>query len=189
MHLASTLEQTDEHLARAARAGSLECFEELVRRYQVPLLRFLQRRLPHRHDAEDIVQDAFLRAYQSIHRYREDQPFKPWLFTIAYRSSIDASRRRWPRQSADDDLVNCSEDGPMVQAAAKDAKHHLWQLVRTAFKDEPFTTVWLYYGESMSSDEIADVIGRSRAWVKTTLLRSRQKIKYTLQQSESAGQS
>ncbi len=179
MQTVASIEMTDQDLARNVRAGSLNCFEELVRRYQVPLLRFLERRSPNRHDAEDAVQEAFLRAYQSMEGYREGQPFKPWLFTIAYRIAIDKSRKRWPRLATVETAT--LDHGPFAQAAQNDSENHLWNLVRRVLKDEPYTTLWLHYGESMSTDDIAKVIGRSRDWVKTTLLRSRAKIKEALE--------
>jgi RNA polymerase sigma-70 factor (ECF subfamily) len=181
MQPTASIEKTDQDLARNVRAGSLNCFEELVRRYQVPLLRFLQRRSPNRQDAEDTVQEAFLRAYQSIGSYREGEPFKPWLFTIAYRIAIDKSRKRWPKLASVDEATVENNNGPFAQAARTDADNHLWKQVRRVLKDESFTTVWLHYGESMSTEEIAQVIGRSRDWVKTTLLRSRAKIKSVLE--------
>jgi RNA polymerase sigma factor (sigma-70 family) len=175
-----TITETDNELACRAQAGSLDCFEELVRRYQLPLLRFLQRRSPSPHDAEDVIQDAFLRAYQSIDSYRADQPFKPWLFTIAYRLSIDTARRRRPTGPSFDEFTRKTDDTPL------DAKDHLWQTVRRVLKDEPFTTVWLHYGESMPTSDIARIIGRSQDWVKTALLRARAKIRNALEQNERA---
>jgi RNA polymerase sigma factor (sigma-70 family) len=183
MHSTATIEQTDQDLARNVRAGSLDCFDQLVRRYQVPLRRFLERRAPHRQDVEDVVQDAFLRAYQCIGSYREGQPFKPWLFTIAYRIAIDKSRRRWPMLASVEEATGEKEDGPFAQAARNDSESHLWKTVRSVLKDEPFTVIWLHYGESMSTGDIAQITGRSRDWVKTTLLRSRAKIKSVLEAS------
>ena len=59
----------DEELVRRACAGSASCFEEIVRRYQVPLMRFLAKRFPSRRDAEDILQDTFVKSWQALHRY------------------------------------------------------------------------------------------------------------------------
>jgi RNA polymerase sigma-70 factor (ECF subfamily) len=184
MLLIQTIDQTDEELGRRARAGSLECFEQLVRRYQVPLLRFLQRRGPNWQDAEDVLQEAFLRAYQSMAKYREGEPFKPWLFTIAYRLAIDTARRRKQTASYGEDPPGQHDDDPFARATANDSKDHLWRLVRTTLKDEPFTAVWLHYAESMSTENIAKVIGRSRVWVKTALLRARGKIRTELERLE-----
>lgn len=181
MLLKQTIDQTDEELARSAQAGSLDCFEQLVRRYQVPLLRFLQRRGPNRQDAEDVIQEAFLRAYQSMGKYRAGEPFKPWLFTIAYRLAIDTARRRKQAASFAEDPPGQRDDDPLMMASANDSKDHLWRLVRTALKDEAFAAVWLHYAESMPTENIAKVIGRSRVWVKTALLRARGKIRAELE--------
>ena len=186
MHAMADITETDNELACRAQAGSLGCFEELVRRYQVPLLRFLQRRSPNPHDAEDVIQDAFLRAYQSIGSYRSDQPFKPWLFTIAYRLSIDTARRRRPAGPSFDEFTRETDNTPLEHASRNDSKDHLWQTVRRVLKDEPFATVWLHYGESMPTADIAKIIGRSQDWVKTALLRARAKIKNALEQNERA---
>jgi RNA polymerase sigma-70 factor (ECF subfamily) len=186
MHAMADITETDSELAARAHAGSLDCFEELVRRYQVPLLRFLQRRSPNPRDAEDVIQDAFLRAYQSIGSFRQDQPFKPWLFTIAYRLAIDTARRRRPLGPSFDELTRDSDQTPLDHATRNDSKDHLWQTVRRVLKDEPFTAVWLHYGESMPTADIAKVIGRSQDWVKTTLLRARGKIREALEQNEGA---
>jgi RNA polymerase sigma-70 factor (ECF subfamily) len=171
------LEQSDEGLAGEAVNGSVDAYEQLVRRYQVPLLRFVQRKFPRRSDAEDVIQEAFFRAYQSLGQYRVGAPFKPWLFTIAYRLTIDRSRRmRIVSGGPSDDLPGTGET-PLDRAAANDSASHLWAIVRSTLNEECYTAVWLHYGQDLSTGEIAGVLGRSRVWVKTTLLRSRGKIK------------
>jgi RNA polymerase sigma-70 factor (ECF subfamily) len=182
--LSDHLQPSDEALAREAAGGSLGDFEQLVRRYQVPLLRFLQRKFPRQADIEDVIQEAFLRAYQSLGQYRIGAPFKPWLFTIAYRISIDQARRmRIVSDAAGDDLPD-SGDGPADRAASVDSANHLWQIVRGALSEECYTAVWLHYGQDLSTAEIAGILGRSRVWVKTTLLRSRGKIKQAIDDRE-----
>jgi RNA polymerase sigma-70 factor (ECF subfamily) len=177
------IDETDEELARRARVGSLDCFEELVRRYQVPLMRLIQRQWPSRHDAEDVIQEAFLRAWQSIGSYREGALFRPWLYVIASRVAIDLSRRRRNGGPIFEDVPDATNIGPLFRAVRDESRTHLWQLVRQVLADEPFVAVWLHYGESMSSGEIAGIFGRSRMWVKTTLFRARGKIRAALKQS------
>ena len=70
---------SDEELARCAQEGCTASFEELVRRFQVPLLHFL-RRWTTTEEAEDLVQDTFLRAYRNLHRYRPTARLATWLF-------------------------------------------------------------------------------------------------------------
>src|SRR5271154_736125 len=84
----------DGELARRAQAGCAASFEQLVRRFQVPLVQFLAGRTRCRADAEDLTQETLVRAYRSLQRYSSEWPFRTWLFTIAHRLSINLARRR-----------------------------------------------------------------------------------------------
>ena len=150
---------TDEALAAQARAGSAEAFEELVRRYQVPLLRFLHRRGPQQ--AEDALQETFLRAYRYLGSYRDGRPFKPWLFTIAHRLSIDAARRSARPVPEPESEVG---ENPADRAARAEAAERLWADVRRALGDAAYTAVWLHYAESLPPRQVAAVMGRSWVW-------------------------
>ena len=90
---AAVLTVSDEELARRARGGCHQSFGELMKRFQVRLLRFLQRRLRSTADAEDLLQETFVRAYQRLERYDETRPFGTWLFTIAHRLAVSHHRR------------------------------------------------------------------------------------------------
>ena len=81
----------DQTLALRAKQGCMDSFEELVRRYQVPLLHFLAR-FGNETDAEDLAQDTFIRAYRNLKRYRRRWRFSTWLFTIARRLAINSRR-------------------------------------------------------------------------------------------------
>ena len=76
------------HLVSRAQHGSLPCFAELVKRFEGRLFNFLVRRTVTTHDAEDLVQDAFVRAWQRIDQYDPRWQFSTWLFTIANRLAI-----------------------------------------------------------------------------------------------------
>src|SRR5688572_27499948 len=94
--------QTDEELACRAQRGCRESFDELMKRYQAPLLHFLRSRTAPA-EAEDLLQESFLRAYRGLQRYRSAWPVRTWLFTIARRICIDSRRRsRLTVQVADD---------------------------------------------------------------------------------------
>jgi RNA polymerase sigma-70 factor, ECF subfamily len=167
---------TDEELARDARAGSLACFEELVRRYQVPLLRFLQRRSPRPEDAEDVLQDTFLRAYQSLNKYNDHYRFKTWLFTIAYRLAVSAARATRPTMALVDSAFSADQGGPDGDALRRESHETLWDLARRTLGDEQYAVLWLHYVEDASPRDIATVMGRSWVWVRTALHRSRRKL-------------
>ncbi|MGZ5498160.1 MAG: RNA polymerase sigma factor, partial [Candidatus Aminicenantales bacterium] len=86
-------EKTDEELARDARAGSRRSFEELASRYKRRLFVYLRPRLGSDEDAEDMVQDTFLKIYRSIDRYDPAYRFSTWLYTSASRLAIDSFRK------------------------------------------------------------------------------------------------
>lgn len=87
----------DWDLVARARSGQVNAFEELVRRYQNPVISFCQRMVGSRQDAEDIAQESFVRLYQSLRRLRPDAQFSTLLFQIARNLTLNFlrdSRRR-----------------------------------------------------------------------------------------------
>lgn len=87
------MEEPDPHVIRAAKAGDLHAFEGLVRRYQGDVYRFVLHLARDPTLAEDITQDAFVRAFRFLERYRGDSRFTTWLFSIARNCVHDEFRR------------------------------------------------------------------------------------------------
>src|SRR6187401_559021 len=92
-----------EDLVRRARAGSSDAFQELVERYESPLFNFLLRRTACAEDAEELAQDAFVRAWRKFATYDDRWTFSTWLFTLARR--LAATRGRFPRSSIGGDAA------------------------------------------------------------------------------------
>ena len=178
------LPPNDEQLACRAQQGCSASFEELVRRFQVPLLRFLRQRCEAA-DAEDLVQETFIRAYQNLDRYQASRRFSTWLFTIARRESLNLKRKRQPRP--DSELLDSVEAGtppPGQVADREETRRQLWDLAASVLSERQNTALWLYYVEEMSVKEIAPVVGRSRTAVKTMLFRARRKMLPFLEDSQ-----
>lgn len=175
------IQSSDEDLAGQASSGCLKSFEELVRRYQVPLMRFLLSRGCRSRDAEDLVQETFLNAYRALDRFNRSRSFKTWIFTIGYRLAISEHRkhRSFPRPVESDDLAD-TQEGPLPRLERQESRKRLWDLARNVLSEPQFTAVWLYYSESLSAGEIARVMDRSWPWVKTALHRSRRKLQAEL---------
>src|SRR6202162_2955406 len=81
-------------LVHAAKAGDMSAFEELVRRYDRNVFRIAQHITQNREDAEDVVQDAFLKAYQNLANFQEQSKFYTWLVRIAVNEALMRLRRR-----------------------------------------------------------------------------------------------
>src|SRR5271157_2273313 len=117
---------SNEELAVRAQRGCLPSFEELLRRFQVPLLHFLRNVGPEV-DAEDVLQETFLRAYSRLNCYRPQWQFSTWLFTIARRISINYHRR--PHPTVDHESLQRAVS-PMATpdeiADAAESRQYLW---------------------------------------------------------------
>ena len=177
----------DETLAARARGGCAAAFEELVRRYQVPLLHFLRERGPEA-DAEDVLQETFIRAYRNLDKFRAKWRFSTWLFTIARRLSVNERRRTRPSVSeAALESVPDRDGDPAEAAADADHRGRIWAVAAEVLEEEQHTALWLYYVEEMPVKEIAKVLGRFTPSVKTMLHRARRKLMPVLERMESGG--
>ncbi len=85
---------TDEQLIARFQLGDVQAFDILVRRYKDQLLNFIYRFVGNRSDAEDIVQETFLRVYKNKHYYKEIAKFSTWVYTIAGNLAKTELRRR-----------------------------------------------------------------------------------------------
>jgi RNA polymerase sigma-70 factor (ECF subfamily) len=180
------LTPSDEQLARRAQRGSAASFDALLRRFQAPLLDFLRRRGAAA-EAEDLLQDTFVRAYTRLARYRWPWRFSTWLFTIARRVSINHHRRTqatvWPR--GDDEAIHhavSAAPGPAETAAREEGRRYLWDRAAEALSESQWTALWLHYVEDMPTRQVACVLGCSRMAVKTMIHRARRKLMPLLQE-------
>ena len=101
-------------LVHAAKAGDISAFEELVRRYDRNVFRIAQHITQNREDAEDVVQDAFLKAYQNLANFQEQSKFYTWLVRIAVNEALMRLRRRRPERmvSLDEDIKTEEDSMP-----------------------------------------------------------------------------
>src|SRR5437870_821617 len=99
-----------DDLIRGLKAGHAGAFEKLVREYQDRLFRFCLR-IVGPADAEDVVQETFVRVHRSIGTYQPSGRFESWLFTIANHLALDALRRRPARAAAGDEPADPRRPG------------------------------------------------------------------------------
>jgi RNA polymerase sigma-70 factor (ECF subfamily) len=184
--------QSDEDLARRAADGCLASFEQLVERFQVPLVHFLSRSVAHE-DAEDLTQETFVRAFKNLHRYHAKWRFSTWLFTIARRLCINHLRQRSVRQVTNGPSTEAlgemkgpaAEPGEML--AAREQRQRIWDQAAEVLSEPKFTALWLFYVEDMPVRDIASVLGRSRVAVKTMMFRARQELLPIMKDGHAAG--
>mgnify|MGYP001796183150 CR=1 FL=1 len=161
------MKSRERTLIVSAQNGDAEAFAELVSHYRDRLLRFLLLRCGQREDAEDAVQEAMINAWRYLPSYQPRWQFSTWLYRIGI-NSLTAGRRN---DMALDEARTASHDS--LHALEMD---NVWRLARAQLSEDACSALWLRYAEDASTKQIADVMSRSNAWVKVSLLRSRRKL-------------
>ncbi len=177
--------ESDRNLVRRARDGSLESFEALVTKHQDRLFNFLMKRNGHRHEAEDLLQETFVRAYRNIDKFDDSYRFDSWLYTIAVRLTIN--RRRSAGRAVilmEPEKISEISGGAMPADAAGEGD--LWAKVRSVLDNRQFTVVWLKHVEGMSSAEVADVMGITGIYARMLLYRAHRKLQSAMERSDFA---
>lgn len=183
----------EAHLMLRVRADDPEAFEQLVARYWQPLVRLLGRKVGSQEDAQDLVQDVFLRVYQARKTYTVQSKFSTWLFTIAFnlaRNACRARRRKPPLQvnpQKVDRLTPNRSLSPHRGSADLPMRHledaELAAVVRRAvegLKGRQRLVMLLNGFEGMGHAEIAREIGMTPQAVKSLLSRARSKLRRSL---------
>jgi RNA polymerase sigma-70 factor (ECF subfamily) len=170
---------SDEQLAAKSQKGSLDAYEELVRRHETKLFHFLCQKLPSREDAQDLTQKTFLNVWKRIELFRCNAKFTTWLYTIA-RNLANSHYRKHGRaihvefESAGSALVQTCTPADEISRTEKHAD--LWRVAREVLKSENYDVLWLKYREEMSIAEIALVMKCTRTAAKVRLHRARKAL-------------
>ena len=162
---------TDEGLVRQARAGSSSAMDELWRRYQRRLFLFVRRRVATEQDAEDIVQEAFIKVMRYLDRFDECYRFCTWIYTICQQLVISHYRKQKLEQLPEN--MPLVDDGPIERAEAESLKDRLWQQAAASLSRKQFAVLWLRYVEGMSVQEVAKSLAISGINARVSLHRAR----------------
>lgn len=189
--LPSKVARDDEHLlVTAAKSGDTASFEELVNRYERKIFRLTMNITRNREDAEDAMQDAFMKAYSHLNTFQEGSRFYTWLVRIAANEALMRLRKRRPNQFSLDEPIEGDEDvipreiedwGPSPEQ--RYAQSEMREILNGAMDDlQPdFRVVFVLRDvEGISTEETAGVLGISVAAVKSRLLRARLKMRQKL---------
>ncbi len=162
---------TDEGLVRQARAGSSSAMDELWRRYQRRLFLFVRRRVATEQDAEDIVQEAFIKVMRYLDRFDDDYRFCTWIYNICQQLVISHYRKQKLEQLPEN--MPLADDGPIERAEAESLKDRLWQQAASSLSQKQFAVLWLRYVEGMSVQEVAKSLAISGINARVLLHRAR----------------
>lgn len=186
---------SDEELVRQTCAGQRRAFDELIERYQRRATSVAYRLLGNLHDALEVCQEAFLRAYQHLDTLEDRGRFGSWLLRIVTNLSLNFRRSRaasGPRLSFEDCILNAdhsraelaadsphSEEQPGARLAASELAEKLQAAVAT-LPDQQRTALVLFSIEQLPQKEVAEIMGISVEAVKWHVFQARKKLRAQL---------
>jgi RNA polymerase sigma-70 factor, ECF subfamily len=163
------VEDPDPQIVAAARDGDLRAFETIVRRYQPDVWRLAYHLLHDETAAEDVTQEAFVRVFRFLPRYRGDSKFSTWMFSVARNCALDEIRRSQRRRRTIE-RVGAEPPGPVAEPTRR-------LEIREALAELPIELrepiVWIdMFGTSYQ--EVARVMGIPVGTIKSRVHRGRE---------------
>ncbi len=177
--------EEEQRLIERAKRGSADAFRALVDLYKDRLFAFIWRMIRNHHEAEDLCQSAFVRAFESLESYSNKYAFSTWLFTIGYRLCLNHLRKRRPI-AADVDYSRIDAGGDEVSESvanseeARRLREVIWSAVDQLTTPQK-ACVTLFYREGQSCQEIGQALDIPAVTVKSHLHRAREKLGARLQ--------
>ena len=171
---------TDDDLVRRVTGGDAGSYAILVERYYERSLRFGLRMLGNRADAEEAVQNAFVRVYRALDRYDARSRFESWLFQIVANQcrTLGAKRRRRERTFIPYDVEHDFGEPPSAAGIEQsmDVQRALLQL-----SPDQREALLMFYMEDRSYEDIADVTGVGVSALKMRVKRAREQLRKVLE--------
>ena len=184
------MEDSDAVAVARARAGDQDAFGVLVERHSMRLFQLVYRMTGNEQDAEDMVQETFLRAYKQLNRFESRAGFSTWLHRIAANCSLDLLRRR-KRQDEQVDAIELESEGPSATLSSHapppdDQVFHLEvqqkiQAVMEQLTPMERTAFVLRHFEGRSIEEIGRALGTGPSATKQGIFRAVQKMRRALE--------
>jgi len=159
----------EERIIERCRAGDLGAYREIYERYGQPLYRTAARLLGRPQEAEDAVQETFLKLFRGIGGFRSGSRFSTYLFQILHNTCLDVLRKRKPAADPEEmDVIGAASSHELAHSLAQ-AVDRLPQQMKACFV--------LFAVEEFSQEETAEILGVNVGTVKASVHRARRKLR------------
>ena len=179
MSVASLDDSSDFILVQRAKENHSPSVEVLINRYKGMVYTIALNILKNREEAEEVAQDAFVRAFTKLSQFRMDSSFSSWLYRIAYNTAISRTREKKREQSYQDEIKATESFEQQAKAFGEleqaDRKRYLNQAMDLLEGDDKLILILFYY-DGKTVDEIGQITGYSESNVKVRMYRARKKL-------------
>lgn len=171
---------TDQYLIDRTLEGNINSFGELVDRYQNFVFTIAKRILKVSEEAEEVAQDSFIKAFDSLSTFRGESKFSTWLYRIVYHKSLDRIKKNNRHRTYEineeitADRLDSIENG--LEFLMNEERSRLIKSCIAKLPEDDAAIITLYYYEEQSVKEISKVTDLSEDNVKIKLYRSRKKL-------------
>lgn len=167
----------ERHVVESVQAGDTQAFNTLVQLYSEEAYAIAFRLMRHREDAEDAVQETFMKVLDNISRFDADRPFAPWFFRILRNQVVNDGRKKRVRQTDEiPDSAETNYDGADVRAERSEFLNRFSEAVN-ALPDRQRVVVELHDVDGLTSVEIGNALEMPSATVRWYLQRARRALR------------
>ena len=176
------MEETDEQVAARVQAGNAEAFGILIERFEAKLMRYARKFLQNTDDAQDVVQDVFIKAYENLQSFDVSRRFSPWIYRIAHNEFVNELKKKQSRNTIftiDFDTLfphlraTDTADSATLERDMRETLEKYLSVLEPKYR-EPLI---LYYLENMDYREIADIMHIPVSTVGVRLARGKTMLK------------
>ncbi len=186
------VKQTDEQIATHVQQGDEQFFEVLIDRYQSKLIHYVGRYASGPDEANDIVQESFIKAHSNIESFDTKRKFSPWIYRIAHNTAVDYIAKRANKKNVSlDETLALSDEASLAKIELsslevwfqKELKEQMRSAIST-LPDNYAEVIHLRYIEEFSYKEISDILGKPISTVGTLVRRAKKQLLEVVSQQE-----
>lgn len=175
----------DNQLIKRILDGNHNAYGQLVDQYKDLVFSLALRMLKNREEAEEVAQDAFIKVYKSLDKFKGDSKFSTWIYKVTYNTCLDnikKNKKHLNNVSIDEFTFNKIEtiDNALEGMIKAEKSSLIKQCINRLSSDDSYLLT-LYYFEELSLDEMSDIINASSNTIKVKLFRARKKLAVILE--------
>lgn len=173
--------QEDNQWVQQVLAGDKQAYAHLINKYKNPLYATILRMTKNPHDAQDLVQESFIKVYEQLGKYDETGSFASWMYRVAINHCMDEFRKKryQMKQVEVEEGSIISADTPELIFFKNEESRRLERLVATLPEDERIIILLRYVNE-LSYQEISELVNTPLATVRNKLHRAKKKMRETV---------